>query len=182
MKDQDQDKDTDLNLKTDIAVLKTNLENIQKSYNNIDNHLRKLDSINTNLTRNTMRIEGIEKSIDSNKKDADLTRRENEANLKELRLELVKSSAESKSIVIQEVNKINLELTEFRDHIKENFERVYKVIEKNDQNISNHHEHDMKKIDDKFDVIQTKVEKLENWRWWAVGIGSSLLLVASYIF
>lgn len=153
--------DQDVDLRTDIALIKKDISQIEKTLGKLDSTLDGIAGISKTLAIQERIVESHEKRLDDIENKISQHHKEEEEFRKQLQRQ------------IQDLGIAN------RDYIDE-----LKTINSSQREIKH------KEVIDSIDVLRrelkeknrdqdTKIANLENWKWWVMGMGIALTTIAS---
>jgi chromosome segregation ATPase len=155
------EKDSENEIKLEVALIKKSLEGIDKSFETIAKHLEKLDPINQRLIDLETKIKLLDMSLDSVKNDADMRRREAENSVREIKQRMSEMSSISEKIINDKIDRVFSELRELKEDNRSSFAKLNTKIETQKE-----------AFDDRFQEMDKRIGKLENWKWWVIGAAS----------
>lgn len=147
-------------LKTDIAILKANLENIERHFRSIETKFNKLEELSYRLVETTNRIKKMEEKFSDAKTDTVDRRKEADHSYRELKKQVELLSTEAKAYFENRLHIIMNELKELKIEQDKSLSGAYKEIEK------------MEILTEKID---SRVNTLENWKYYVLGITATLI-------
>jgi chromosome segregation ATPase len=154
--------DQQLDLRTDIALIKKDIAQIEKTLGKLDSTLDRIAGISKTLAIQERIVESHEKRLD----DIDIKISQHHREEEDFRKQLQKQ--------IQDLGDAN------RDYIEE-----LKAVNTAEREVRH------KEVMDSIDVLRKelreknneqddKIANLENWRWWVMGVGIAVTTIASF--
>lgn len=145
--------DNEINsLKTDIALIQKDIGQIERVFNKVDNAVEQMSEI--------LKTIAVQENILEN----------NEKRVSELEITLKKYAADEEHF--------RKELTQKFDDMKETSqkerERRHRELLESIENLN-------KSMNEKLDMQNKRIQVLENWRWYILGVGAVLLFILNKI-
>lgn len=145
--------DNEINsLKTDIALIQKDIGQIERVFNKVDNAVEQMSEI--------LKTIAVQENILEN----------NEKRVSELEITLKKYAADEEHF--------RKELTQKFDDMKETSqkerERRHRELLESIENLN-------KSMNEKLDMQNKRIQALENWRWYILGVGAVLLFILNKI-
>jgi DNA repair exonuclease SbcCD ATPase subunit len=151
-------------LKTDIALIKKDISQIEKMMGRLDSSIDKINGISKVLAIQERVVENHEKRLNDIDEKISLHHKEEEEFRKHLQMQL-NSIGESNRKYIEEIKSINSAEREKRHkEVMESIETLRKELkEKNREQ-------------------DTRLSKLEQWKWWVMGIAAAVTSIGSLLW
>jgi chromosome segregation ATPase len=158
-------------LKTDIAVLRVNLQNIERYFSSIEKNVLKVERVSDQILLATSRLDKIQEDLKSVRVDADLRRRESENSVREIKQQMTSMSSSNEKAFTDNINSVLDEVKILKNATAISFEKVYTAIAKNRD-----------ELDDEIRTLESRVSKLEQWKWWVMGAGAVLITLSTQVW
>jgi DNA repair exonuclease SbcCD ATPase subunit len=157
-------------LKTDIALIKKDVKQIERFFAKFDTALEAMSDVSQKVAvhgeilKNTAsKLEDIEERIDEHRIE-DIKRTESIST----RLEEYRRSAKEDHQRLSDQNAINR---------KERNEEIMKELHKMNGSLDKR----LNEVDEKIQSFNDKIKSLENWKWYMAGIGVAVVAIGSQV-
>jgi len=158
-------------LKTDIAVLRVNLQNIERYFSSIEKNVLKVERVSDQILLATSRLDKIQDDLKSVRADSDMRRRESENSVREMKQQMTSMSLYNEKAFADNLKSVLDEVRILKNDTATSFEKVYSAIAKN-----------RNELDDDIQTLENRVSKLEQWKWWVMGAGAVLVTISTQIW
>jgi ElaB/YqjD/DUF883 family membrane-anchored ribosome-binding protein len=162
---------TDNDIKTDIALIKKDISQIEKMLMRLDTAIERFEETNQRLftVETTMKL--MEQKLINAQEDASLRRREAENSVREIKQQMTSMSASSEESLNNKMDRIFSELKEMRHSTSKSFSGVAEDMKKQKTDML-----------DALRSIEDRVSKLEQWKWWVMGIAAAVTTIGSLLW
>lgn len=158
-------------LKTDIAILRVNMENIERYFGSIEKNVAKVERVSDQIIVTASRLDKIQEDLKSAKTDAEMRRRESENSVREIKQQMTSMSSITQESFNSSIKSVLEEVKNLKDTTTTSFDKVYSAIEKN-----------RNEFDSEIEKLEKRVSKLEQWKWWSMGVGAVIVGVGSLMW
>lgn len=158
-------------IKTEIAVLNVSLNTLNKSLSSITSLVNKLDDTITKVYSLESSIKVLEQKIDSSNTDANLRRRESENSVREIKQQMNDMQYANETSLNDKMDRIFSEIKDLRSETKLSFKEVFDDLKEQKTNTEN-----------SLRELEARVTRLENWKWWVMGVGIAVTTIASLLW
>jgi len=158
-------------IKTQVAVLNNTIQNLDRTLESFDGLHRKFENTITRMSQIETSLMLLDQKMETAKSEASLRRRESESSIREIKSQMETMSMNNEKIFNSKMDRIFTELKEIRLENKKSFSEVYDEIKENN-----------KELRSELDTIELRISKLENWRWWIMGIGVAVTTFITFIW
>jgi chromosome segregation ATPase len=158
-------------VKTDIALIKKDLTQIEKSLSKLDSLLQKFEDTNQKIFLIEASFRMLEQKVSSIHDSGEIRKREAEASSKELKMQMLENKSETEEFLHGKMEKIFFELKELRTDTTKSFLIVAEDMKKQ--------KHD---IDMSVKALETRLNSLENWKWWVMGVATAVTSLITFIW
>lgn len=158
-------------LKTDIAILRVNMANIERYFGSIEKNISKVERVSDQIIVTVSRLDKIEEALQVSKSDGDMRRRESENSVREIKNQMSAMNSSTQEAFTSSIKMVIEEVKILKDTTTASFDRVYTTMEKNrDETDSDLHK------------LEERISSLEQWKWWSMGVGITIFSVGSLVF
>jgi ElaB/YqjD/DUF883 family membrane-anchored ribosome-binding protein len=162
---------TDNDIKTDVALIKKDISQIEKMLMRLDTAIEKFEETNQRLFAVETTIKLMEQKMINAQEDAALRRREAENTAREIKQQMTSMSASSEESLNNKMDRIFSELKEMRISTSNSFSNVAEEMKKQKSET-------LKAMS----AIEDRVSKLEQWKWWVMGIAAAVTTIGSLMW
>ncbi len=140
------------NLKTDIALIQKDVKQIERVFKKVDDAVGQMSEIFKTIAVQEMVLDNVEKRI------------------------FTAEEAFKKNILDEETfrKELNLKLEDMKDTANRDRDRRHRELLDSIENLN-------KNMGEKLDKQDKRIQTLENWRWYVIGIGLVIIFILNKI-
>jgi DNA repair exonuclease SbcCD ATPase subunit len=161
----------DNDIKTDIALIKKDISQIEKMLMRLDTAIEKFEETNQKLFALETTMKLMEQKLINAQEDASLRRREAESSVREIKQQMTSMGISSEESLNNKMDRIFSELKEMRISTSKSFTGVAEEMKKQKKDIL-----------ETIKSVEARVTKLEQWKWWIMGIAAAVMTLGSMLW
>ena len=161
-------------LDIEIAVIKSNIEQITNAIKDFRDIAKEMSETSTNiqklLSNHDLKLAQQEKMLEKIQIDAEIRKRESEASVREIKTQMNGSFNDAVRRDSDAFQRISVQIKDMEESHEKAIEKIYNAIE---ENKTTHQK--------EIEGIKTRITSLENWKWYTTGIAAVVVFIASKI-